>query len=161
VGPYFALAVPEASPPFRAAVGPRIRIEGILRDGAGDPVPDGLIETWQANREGVFADDGAGRWPTDAQGRFHIDTLKPGPVPGPNDRPQAPHLLVRVLARGVLTRLVTRIYFDDEPSNVADPILEVVPAARRQRLLARRVEPTRYHLDLVLQGPEESVFFDV
>ncbi len=136
-----------------------------MTDGAGDPVPDGLIETWQADpagsyrRDGGF--DGAGRIPTDDQGCFVVDTVMPGSVPGPGGRPQAPHLVVGVLARGVLTRLVTRIYFEAEPGNDADPILALVPPERRDRLIARRVAADRFRFDITLQGPGETVFFDV
>ena len=167
VGPYFALAVPApGQQPFPDHAGPRIRIEGILTDGAGAPVPDGLIETWQADPAGRYHrhdgdGSGAGRIPTDDQGRFVIDTLRPDQVPGPEGRPQAPHLVFRVLARGILTRLVSRIYFEDEPSNESDPVLSLVPLARRSRLIARQVAAGRFRFDIVLQGREETVFFDV
>ena len=149
VGPFFAILVPEQgrlSLVNENTPGRRIVLEGAIRDGAGRPVPDALVEIWQANAAGRCnhpedartagpdpAFDGFGRVHTDPEGCFRIDTVKPGPVPGPGGRPQAPHLLVGLFARGLLTRLVTRVYFDDEPSNAADPILAQVPrtAARR------------------------------
>ena len=85
----------------------------------------------------------------------------PGRVPGPDDTLQAPHLLLGILARGILTRLVTRIYFADEPSTHEDPILSLVPADRRWTLIAKPVGDDRYRFDLTLQGNGETVFFDV
>jgi protocatechuate 3,4-dioxygenase alpha subunit len=174
VGPYFAIAMPApgiwrlAGP---AVAGERIRVEGRVLDGAGQPVPDALIETWQADAEGRYPDPaepdrgdgfaGFGRVPTDEAGGFAFETVRPGAVPGPLGALQAPHLLVSVLARGILTRLVTRIYFEDEPTNATDPVLRLVPAARRSTLLARRSADGPFRIDLVLQGPNETVFFDV
>jgi protocatechuate 3,4-dioxygenase alpha subunit len=98
--------------------------------------------------------------PTGADGSFVLETIKPGVVPGPDGRPQAPHLVVGILARGLLTRLVTRLYFADE-ANAPDPILALVPAPRRSTLIARRIAEGRYRFDIVLQGEGETVFFDV
>ena len=148
-------------------------IRGRLLDGEGQPVPDGLIETWQADPNGRFdhPDDprGAvrldgfrafGRSCTDDEGRWAIHTLKPGPLPGDtDDRPQAPHLDVSVLARGLLNRLVTRIYFGDEPAaNAGDPVLCALSAQRRATLVATPVD-NGYQHDIVLQGEGETVFF--
>jgi protocatechuate 3,4-dioxygenase, alpha subunit len=157
-----------------AAQGRHVVIEGSIRDGAGDPVVDAIVEVWQANAAGRYrhpdddgdapldpACDGFGRVPTSADGRFRFSTVMPGPVGGTDGRSQAPHIVVSVLARGVLTRLATRIYFEDEPSNSVDPILELVPEDRRGTLLARKADPDRYVFDIVLQGPGETVFFDV
>ena len=177
VGPFFAILVPEQGRLSLAAgdaPGQRIVIDGTVRDGAGGPVPDALIEIWQANaagrcnhpddertngRDPTF--DGFGRVHADDAGGFSIETIKPGPVPGPEDRPQAPHLLVGLFARGLLTRLVTRIYFDDEPANRDDPILVEVAPDRRPTLVAARRGEGRYTHTIVLQGPGETVFFDV
>ncbi len=177
VGPFFAILVPEQGRLTLVAddtPGRRIVIEGAVRDGAGRPVPDALIEIWQANAAGwcnhpedtrsegpdpTF--DGFCRVHTDAEGCFSIETIKPGPVPGPDGRRQAPHLVVGLFARGLLTRLVTRIYFDDDPSNALDPILARIPPDRRSTLVAPRREPGRYDHAIVLQGPGETVFFDV
>ena len=157
-----------------ATQGQRIVVEGTIRDGAGQPVPDALVEIWQANASGRYnhpddgrdkpidaAFDGFGRAPTDASGHFSFVTIKPGSVPDPGGRAQAPHVVVGILARGILTRLVTRIYFDDEPGNDGDPILELVPPGRRHTLLARREADGRYRFDIRLQGDDETVFLDV
>jgi len=156
------------------ATGRHITIEGTIRDGAGDALSDALIEIWQANAAGKYrhpndhqdrpldpAFDGFGRVATDAEGRFGFRTIVPGRVPGPEGTLQAPHLAVGVLARGVLSRLVTRMYLEDEPSNADDPILALVPAERRQTLIAKRTADARYRFDIILQGPGETVFFDV
>jgi protocatechuate 3,4-dioxygenase alpha subunit len=166
VGPFFHGALPFAGGHILAnggTAGRPIVVEGTLRDGAGAAVADGLIETWQADADGRYRDpafDGFGRVPTRADGGFVLETIKPGPVPAPDGRPQAPHLVVGVLARGLLTRLVTRLYFEDE-ANAPDPILALVPAARRPTLIARRIAEGRYRFDIVLQGDGETVFFDV
>ena len=183
VGPFFHLAAPvrgRESLITDATPGPRIVIQGSVRDGNGDPVPDALIEIWQGSVIGLYnhpedprsprpdpAFDGFGRVATDADGCFAIETIKPGPVPGPNARPQAPHLVVGVFARGLLARLVTRIYFEDEPSNAQDAVLALVPADRRSTLVARQGPESAgspigsYCFPIVLQGPGETVFFDV
>jgi protocatechuate 3,4-dioxygenase alpha subunit len=177
VGPFFAICLSESGCARIAtehAIGRRITIEGTVRDGAGAVVPDSLVEIWQANAAGRYAHPehhqskpldpnftGYGRAPTDNAGHFAIETVMPGRVPGPDDTLQAPHLLLGILARGVLTRLVTRIYFDDDPSTREDPILSLVPAERRQTLVAKPMGDDRYRFDLVLQGEGETVFFDV
>jgi protocatechuate 3,4-dioxygenase, alpha subunit len=157
-----------------AADGVHIVVEGSIRDGAGDPVPDAIVEVWQANAAGRYrhpadeerapldpACDGFGRIATTGDGHFAFTTVMPGRVSGPDGRWQAPHLLISVLARGVLTRLATRIYFEDEPAIADDPVLGLVPEHRRGTLIARRAEPNRYRFDIVLQGSGETVFFDV
>jgi protocatechuate 3,4-dioxygenase, alpha subunit len=157
-----------------AADGRHVTIEGTVRDGAGDVLPDALIEVWQANAAGKYAHpadggtgpldpacDGFGRVATDERGRFRFSTVVPGRVPGPGQTLQAPHLAVGVLARGLLTRLVTRLYFEDEPSNSEDPILALVPPARRSTLIASRIGDGQYRFDIVLQGAGETAFFDV
>ena len=177
VGPFFAILVPEQgrlSLATDGAPGQRIVLEGSIRDGAGQPVPDALIEIWQANAAGCCnhpddprstgrdaAFDGFGRVHADAEGCFAVETIKPGRVPGPEGRLQAPHLLVGLFARGLLTRLVTRIYFEDEPANAQDPILAEVAPDRRTTLVAVRRDPGLYSHAIVLQGPGETVFFDV
>lgn len=159
VGPFFAILplAGESNAAGPGAPGPRIVVSGVVRDGDGAVVPDALIETWQADG----TEPGFARAPSDETGRFAITTVKPRPVPGPGGTPQAPHLVVGVLARGILTRLVTRIYFEDESANASDPILAMVPPKRRATLVARAVEKNHYQLDIVLQGPAETVFFDV
>lgn len=163
----------------RGATGERVAIEGRVLDGDGAPVGDAMLEVWQANAAGRYdhPDDrrenraldsnfhGFGRVATDADGRFRLRTVKPGPVPGIGDVPQAPHLNVSVFARGLLKRLVTRIYFPGEPLNETDPLLSALPAERRATLIARvadgGVAERVLRFDVVLQGDDETVFLDV
>ena len=98
---------------------------------------------------------------TGANGHFALETIKPGIVLRPKEQPQAPHLVVGLFARGLVTRLVTRIYFGDEPSNAQDPVLACVVPERRSTLIAPRRAEGRYGFEIVLQGPGETVFFDV
>ncbi|MDP9344473.1 MAG: protocatechuate 3,4-dioxygenase subunit alpha [Actinomycetota bacterium] len=165
VGPYFSIGLPWEAGPY--AVAPdtpgAVRIAGTISDGEGEPIPDALIETWQAD---PAQEIGGFRGFTrcgheEGDGTYELVTIKPGPVPGPGGAPQAPHLDVSVFARGMLHRCVTRIYFADEPeANAADPVLAIVPEARRATLLARP-EPGGYRFDIRLQGPAETVFFAV
>ena len=156
--------------------GERIRVEGRVFDGDGQPVPDAMLEVWQADAQGRFADPqdkralpnaafrGFGRCGTDENGIFAFDTVKPGQVPDPDGKPQAPHILLAVFARGMLRHLYTRIYFGDEAANQADPVLAMVPADRRATLIASRESGggnAVYRLDLRLQGDDETVFFEV
>lgn len=177
VGPYFAIGLPWPEGPHAVADGTpgAITIVGTIYDGAGVPVPDHLLETWQADPEGRFADPcgygGASDVPgfrgfarygvEDGDGAFEILTVKPGRVKEPGGRLQAPHIDVSVFARGMLNRCVTRIYFaDEERANAEDPILAHVPADRRHTLLATPGDGG-YRIDIRLQGPGETVFFDV
>jgi protocatechuate 3,4-dioxygenase alpha subunit len=177
LGPFFDFGVvlPDGDVVAKpGSSGRPIVIEGAVRDGRGDVLPDALVEIWQANAAGKYrhpadrqerpldpAFDGFGRVATNARGEFTFRTIVPGRVPGPAGKLQAPHLAVGVLARGVLTRLITRLYFEDEPANAEDEILSLVPADRRSTLIAKRIEPDRYRFDIVLQGKGETVFFDV
>jgi protocatechuate 3,4-dioxygenase, alpha subunit len=175
VGPFLHIGLPWDDGPDVVPRGTpgAVEIGGVVTDGAGVPVPDALVETWQADPEGRFAhpDDprgpagagfrGFGRCPTDAEGRYRIRTLKPGPLPTPDGATEAPHVDVSVFARGLLDRVVTRIYFADEPAaNAADPVLAAVDPDRRGTLIAAVVEGG-YRFDIRLQGAEETVFFDV
>jgi protocatechuate 3,4-dioxygenase alpha subunit len=182
IGPFFHRALLHegwSDLDAHGAKGERIVIEGRVLDGDGAPVSDAMIEIWQANAEGRYdhPEDqqeklldpnfhGFGRTPTDNEGRFRFSTIKPGPVPGRGDTVQAPHINVTVFARGLLKQLVTRIYFPDEPLNAGDPILKAVPADRRTTLIAHAEgaggEAERVlHFDVILQGANETVFFDV
>ncbi|HEX7642953.1 MAG TPA: protocatechuate 3,4-dioxygenase subunit alpha [Burkholderiaceae bacterium] len=153
-----------------------IVIAGQVLDGDGNPVPDGMLEIWQADTHGVYPDPqdgrtatagfrGFGRVATDREGRFAFTTIKPGGVPGPHGKIQAPHIMVSVFMRGLIKRLATRIYFPDEAANGADPILQLIPAERRATLIARPAAAGRYEWDVVVQsgphGRAETVFFDV
>lgn len=177
VGPYFHVMLDYLGRVSRlagdGARGERITIEGVLRDGAGRPLPDGMIEVWQADADGRYhhpedsaspaADPhfwGYGRVDTDDAGRYRFETIKPGRVAGPSGTLQAPHILVSVYAPGILTRFTTRLYFEGDSDNDADPILTLVPADRRQTLLATRGGEA-YRFDIVLQGEGETVFFEV
>jgi protocatechuate 3,4-dioxygenase, alpha subunit len=174
VGPFFSLGLPWGDGPFVVPEGTAgaIRIRGRVLDGAGEPVPDALVETWQADPEGRFdhPDDprgrapgfrGFGRCPTDAGGHWEIVTLKPGPVPAPEGGAQAPHIAVSLLARGLLNRVVTRIYFGDEQdANAADPVLALLDDAARATLLAAPVAGG-YEIDFHLQGAAETAFFQI
>ena len=177
LGPFFdfGLVIPSGDIVADAAApGRHITVEGAVRDSAANPLPDALIEVWQADSSGKYrnpADSqnptadaafaGFGRVATDDKGTFLFRTVMPGRVPGPDGRLQAPHVAVGVLARGILTRLITRMYFEDEPSNGEDTVLSLVPASRRSTLLAKRVGADAYRFDIVLQGAGETVFFDV
>ena len=155
VGPYLALGLPWDDGPHAVAAG-GVRIAGRVLDGAGEPVPDALVETWQASPEPREGFRGFARCPTDDAGEWFVVTLPPGEVDG-----QAPHIDVSVFARGLLNRVVTRIYFDDQgEANARDPVLAAVPADRRGTLLAERTDDG-YRFDIRLQGPGETVFFDV
>ena len=141
-----------------------IRISGRLLDGAGDVVPDGLIEIWQASPAGVYgARDfaGYGRSGTADDGRFEFVTVKPGPVAWPAGGLQAPHIAVGIFARGLLKRVATRLYFPDEiEANDADPVLSGLPPGGRESLIAI-AEDGALRFDIRLQGPQETTFFAV
>ncbi len=147
------------------AAGEHIRIEGRVLDGDGAPVTDVLIEVWQADAEGQYAPSaGWSRIMPDAEsGIFSFETIKPGHVPGPGNAPQAPHLNLWLVARGINLGLATRAYFSDEArANDADPVLgSIEEPARRETLMALRggAEPV-YCFDIHLQGDRETVFFE-
>ena len=168
VGPFFAVGLPWSDGPHVVDEGTpgAIRIGGRVLDGEGNPVPDALVETWQPDPEGRFdhPDDprgrfpgfrGFGRCPTDDEGRWWVLTRKPGRV---DDR-QAPHIAVSILARGLLHRLVTRIYFADE-ANAEDPLLAALPEADRATLIATPVDGG-YAIDFRLQGDGETVYLEI
>jgi protocatechuate 3,4-dioxygenase alpha subunit len=176
VGPYLHiglawLTIDRLAPP--GCPGQHLKIEGRVLDGDGQPVPDALVEIWQANAHSKYAHPedtrdalltpgfrGFGRVPTDADGRFRFITIKPGPVADPEGGQQAPHLLVSVFMRGLLKRLVTRMYFPDEPRNAADSVLRLVPTERRGTLVARPTGKDELEWNIILQGGGETVFFD-
>ena len=145
-----------------------ISVAGRVFDGSGGPVTDAMLEFWQADPHGRFPPESLPTWTgfaralTDGEGRYRLVTVKPGPVPGPERRTQAPHIDVSIFARGLLQRLVTRIYFSDEEArNASDPVLvSLGSSSLLSRLVAAR-EPggPSYHFDVHLQGDQEAVFF--
>jgi protocatechuate 3,4-dioxygenase, alpha subunit len=177
VGPFFHIGLPDNAgeqlvPPDHPHA---IHVLGTLFDGGGERVDDALIEVWQANRDGRYdhPEDareevplepgfgGFGRSGTDASGGYRFVTVKPGPVPHPDGGMQAPHIDVSVFARGLLKRLVTRIYFPDErEANESDPVLSSVEPERRSALIAR-AEDGALRFDIHLQGDRETPFFDL
>jgi protocatechuate 3,4-dioxygenase, alpha subunit len=155
VGPFFAIGLPWPDGPEVAARGSEgaIALRGTVYDGEGAPVPDALMETWQAPGPGLR---GFGRCPTDGEGRWEIVTRKPAAAGG-----EAPHVAVAVFARGLLDRLATRIYFADEPeANAADPVLGALAGDRRATLVAA-AEDGGYRFDVHLQGDRETAFFEL
>jgi protocatechuate 3,4-dioxygenase alpha subunit len=178
VGPFFHFALPYPGGETltnEATLGERITLEGYVTDGAGEAVTDAMIEIWQANSQGRYHHpedtqdrqldpnfNGFGRTCTDPQGRYRFHTIKPGAVPGPDGALQAPHIAVSVLGRGILKRMATRIYFEDESANDSDPILALIPRERRATLIAERIGGgAAYRFDIRLQGENETVFFDI
>jgi protocatechuate 3,4-dioxygenase, alpha subunit len=178
VGPFHHIELPYAAgghvvPPGSDGA---VRITGRLVDGEGQPVGDALIEVWQADASGSYqhaadpvptgATSGFGRIATAADGSYELWTVKPGRVPGPDGSTQAPHILVSVFARGLLDRLVTRMYFPDEAdANAADPVLALVPDAEARSTLVAKTDDTAdddgLRFDIHLQGERETVFFAV
>ena len=189
VGPYFAMGLTARQYGYEygdiagsqiaapGVAGERLTLTGRVLDGEGQPIDDAMIELWQANARGRYrhpADDREDR-PVDpvfhgfartgtgvaADRSFTIHTVKPG-VPGDN---QAPHLTLILFMRGGLNHLYTRVYFDDETAaNASDTVLASVPQERRSTLIASRTETedgTTYHFDIHMQGPLETVFFDL
>ena len=182
VGPFFAPALLREGALRNTltqpeTVGERIRIEGYVIDGDGLPVPDALVEIWQANAHGRYnhpSDNGAapldpaflgyGRSGTGEDGSYWFETIKPGSVPFDASQTQAPHIGVTVFARGLLNHLMTRLYFQDEAANETDLVLQRVPSERRATLLARRISGDAmpvYRFDIILQGANETAFFNV
>lgn len=179
VGPFFKIGLAWL---YRTDIGgearsaERVQIRGKVYDGDGVPVPDAVVEIWQADTQGRYATGpegqaiadaefmGFGRIPTDAQGGFELRTVKPGRVEHPSGQLQAPHLSVIVFMRGLLKPVHTRLYFPDEPSNASDPVLAAVPEARRSTLIARKGAAGNRNenvleWDVRLQGDHETVCF--
>jgi len=183
IGPFFHFGLTPAAHDFRGIVGDNlltpdalgepIRIGGRLIDGAGEPVPDAMIEIWQADGAGRYSGTepgantsfkGFGRAATSKEGAFGFTTVKPGAVRGPDGKAQAPHINLGIFARGMLKRLFTRIYLDGEPANETDAVLALVPVDRRATLIARRQGVSDglplFVLEIRLQGDGETVFFE-
>jgi protocatechuate 3,4-dioxygenase alpha subunit len=153
--------------------GERITLTGRLTDGGGNPVSDAMVEIWHADPKGEYPDpdgpanefQGYGRCATGKDGSFRFVTLKPGPVPaGGHQRAnalQAPHVALAVFARGLLSHLSTRLYFEGEALNETDLVLSAVEPARRGTMIARQTQPGTWSLDLRLQGEGETVWMAV
>jgi protocatechuate 3,4-dioxygenase, alpha subunit len=182
IGPFLSIGLPWPDGPYVVPEGTpgAITISGLVLDGEGAPVPDALVETWQPDPAGRFSHPGDprrapapgeepfrgfGRCPTGPDGSYHIVTLKPGPLPCPDGGTEAPHLNVTVLARGLLDRVVTRIYFPGEAeTNAADPVLSSIGDPARAATLVAKADPAapgRLMFDIRLQGENETVFFDI
>jgi protocatechuate 3,4-dioxygenase alpha subunit len=190
VGPFFSIGLLYEDACRNVLVQPetngeRIRVEGRVIDGDGVPVPDALIEIWQANASGRYAHPadqgpapldptfvGFGRTGTDVDGYYWFETIKPGAVPFNQDTLQAPHICVTIFARGLLNHMVTRLYFADELTNTTDPVLCCVPEERRPALLAQRAPAGSdsttgpgatavYNFDVIMQGEGETPFFNL
>jgi protocatechuate 3,4-dioxygenase, alpha subunit len=144
------------------ATGDTITLTGTVTDGAGALVTDAAIEIWQTSPPASETFPAFGRSRTDANGAFRFITLKPGPVAGLGNAQQAPHVALSIFARGLLQALTTRLYFQDEPLNETDPILSLIQdPARRQTLIARKAATDTWHLDIRLQGDNETVFMEI
>ena len=179
VGPFFHFLTRNADLGCIAradAKGERIRLHLRLLDGDGLPVPDGMLEIWQADASGKYEHPedsqeqmpdpmfcGFGRMATDQSGSCMFETVHPGPVPDRHGGVQAPHLNISVFARGLLNRLCTRIYFEGDSALQADPVLALVPEDRRHTLLALRDtnRPGGWNFTIHLQGGDETIFFDI
>jgi protocatechuate 3,4-dioxygenase, alpha subunit len=153
VGPYFSLGLLE--PPASELVPDGLRITGRVFDGVGEPVPDAMVEIWQADEHGRYRDDfGWGRSRCDEEGRYSFVTCKPGPV-----EDQAPHVSMMVFARGLLKPVLTRMYFpDEEDANARDGVLSALEDAS---MLVARSTADGLEFDIRLQGDRETVFFAV
>lgn len=154
--------------------GERITISGRVLDGSGAPVTDAVLELWQADSDGSFAAPmsphsnsvpaftGWGRQPTQSDGGFTFETIKPGRVEGPDGKPMAPHVSLWIVARGINIGLQTRLYFADEAeANAEDYVLNKIMDPRRRETLIAKKDGQRYVLDIHLQGERETVFFDI
>jgi protocatechuate 3,4-dioxygenase, alpha subunit len=177
VGPFFRIGLEHLN---RADVavpgisGTAITIRGQILDGDGQPVPDAILEFWQADAEGNFSENsceadgrerakftGFARIPTDAAGKYELRTIMPGCVAGADGGTQAPHIAVFVFMRGLLKPLYARIYFAGEPTNVDDAVLKLVPLERRSTLIANMdAAGGSFWWNVMLQGPNETAFFE-
>ncbi len=179
IGPFFHGALTPQSPAAAGAAPGSILIRGTLRDGAGASVSDAWLESWSVRADDGSLDTPAGppsrpdalehedsatnllcRTATGPDGCFELRTPMPAAPPDLDGQPQAPHLVLQIFARGLLAGLSTRIYFDGHPGNDKDPVLIRVPPERRSTLIAARDE-LGFQLDIWLQGPDETVFFDL
>ena len=176
IGPYLRIGlewmvIEDLAP--QGVTGERVQISGKVFDADGKPVNDAAVEIWQANSHGKYASPedrqdkpldpgfrGYGRSLTGEDGAFRFSTIKPGRVPGLDGKPQARHITVTIFMRGLLKQLQTRVYFPDDPANSDDPVLNLVPAERRGTLIAKKRSDGTLEWNVVLQGENETVFFD-
>ena len=164
IGPYWHLIEhPEQADLTRfGVVGEKLTLVGRITDGANALVADASVELWQASPEAGENFPGWGRARTDANGEYRFTTVKPGPVAGRGNTLQAPHFAINIFARGILTRLYTRAYFQGEALNATDPLLNLVDdPQRRATLIAKPEGAAVWRMDIVLQGEGETVFIDV
>jgi len=170
VGPFFHIAgnMDVACVAAPNAPGEHIRLTCRVFDGDGVPIPDALIELWQADCRGIYGDPafgGFGRLASDENGVCVFETVRPGRVAGPDSDPhaktQAPHINLIVFARGLLKHLYTRIYFAGDPANEHDAILAMIPAERRATLIAQAAALDAWNFEIHLCGGRETVFFDI
>jgi protocatechuate 3,4-dioxygenase alpha subunit len=174
VGPYFSIGMTWEDGPYAVAgdVPGSTWLRGTVFDGENHPVPDAIVETWQADPDGHFPSwgepvrpdgfRGFARCATDASGRYAIRTLRPGTVLAPDGSPQAPHIDVSIFARGLLKRLVTRIYLPDNVAeNAADPVLAAIDDPDRRATLVAVADRDGYRFDIHLQGDAETIFFEI
>jgi protocatechuate 3,4-dioxygenase, alpha subunit len=173
VGPFFHFALPFETGPQLVDDDhlEAVRLSGVVLDGDGQPIPDALVEIWQAGPDGKFvqrtgmrekptAFRGFGRCSTNPAGEYRFVTVKPAGVPTVDGKPQAPHIAMSVFARGMLRRVVTRLYFDDETdANATDPLLTAIGGDRAGTLVARTTEGG-YRFDVRFQGSDETVFLE-
>src|SRR5277367_5501187 len=154
VGPFFTIGLDYliSHAVQEPAIGAEaITVRGRVVDADGIPVPDAMLELWQADPSGRYTSDaqtavvnkatelpGFARLATDEQGMFRFTTVKPGDVPFGDGRMQAPHIVVLIFMRGLLRHLITRMYFPDEPANATDPVLQLLPEDRRGTVIAQR-----------------------
>jgi protocatechuate 3,4-dioxygenase, alpha subunit len=177
VGPFFEIGMKRLccdDLTADGATGEHIEIRGRVIDAGGEGVPDAILEFWQADAKGKYphpedpqsgqADPtfhGHGRVATNESGAFRLITIKPGRVPGPEGKLQAPHIAVSIFMRGLLSRLISRIYFSNDPANDEDAVLFLVDQKRRRTLIAMECGDKCFEWNVRLQGPDETVFFEL
>ena len=166
VGPFFHLAgnMDHGCVAGPGVAGEHIRLACRVFDGDGVPVPDALIELWQAGANGNYGDpgfDGFGRLGSDENGWCVFETVRPGRVSGLNGAPQAPHINLIVFARGLLKHLHTRVYFAGDAANADDAVLAMIPGERRETLTAHAAGADTWDFEIHLCGDRETVFFDI
>lgn len=177
VGPYLHIGL-DTEPRLSAMIGPdtpgeRIRLRLRVLDGAGQPLPDALVELWQADASGRYVEvadhpnpdpgeafRGWGRRATDRSGWCEFETIRPGTTTTADGRQQAPHVNVCLFARGMLRHIFTRVYFAGDPLLAGDPVMALVPEARRGTLVADLIDGA-WTMTIRIQGEDETVFFDL